>query len=82
MFNNENNLTVCKLTDAYKFEFARGEGELLLANSRRGQEGRRMKAFSLPKGPKGRQPLKHKRDCLQKRLLEKEIHAAENSLNL
>ena len=27
VFNNAKNLTVCKLTDAYKFEFARGEGK-------------------------------------------------------
>ena len=25
--NSANNLTVCKLTDAYNFEFARGEGK-------------------------------------------------------
>ena len=53
MFNSEKNLTVCKLTDAYKFEFARGEGKLLLAKFKREQERIRLKELSLPKGPQG-----------------------------
>ena len=68
MFNNANNLTVFKLTGAYKFEFSRGEGELLLAKSRRGKKAERI----LLTQRTSRQPLKHNR-VFAKRLLEEEI---------